>query len=315
MKVIDVVPPLQGSQVSAQPIVLALGFFDGVHRGHQQVIASAKKEADARRLKLAVMTFDVHPAVVYRGVAAESVKYLTTRPRKVELMAGLGVDLLYVVHFTPAFAALSPQAFVDDYLVGLNADVVVAGFDYTYGKRDVANMATLPDYAKQRFDIVTVPALNDADGKVSSSHIRAAIDQGDIDEANELLGYRYRTTGTVVHGEARGRTLGFRTANIATPTAERLPGIGIYAVRLQVNDQWFDGMASVGRNVTFGADRPVTLEINLFDFDADIYGAAVVVEWYHYLRGEVKFTGADALVAQLHQDQAATQAYFHAERD
>ncbi|KRK74368.1 riboflavin biosynthesis protein RibF [Lacticaseibacillus nasuensis] len=310
MKVIDIQPPLQASQVSQQPIVLALGFFDGVHRGHQQVLAAARQAADARGLQLAAMTFDVHPAVIYRHVPAASVKYLTTPARKAELMAQFGVDLLYIVHFTPAFAALSPQAFVDDYLVGLNAAVVTAGFDYTYGKRAVANMDTLPQYAKGRFEIITVPALTAAEGKVSSSHIRAALDAGDIDAANADLGYRYRTTGIVVHGEARGRTLGFRTANIDTPSAERLPGIGIYAVRMLVNGQWVDGMASVGRNVTFGANRPVTLEINLFDFDADIYGAAVVVEWYHYLRGEVKFAGAQALVAQLHRDQANSQAYF-----
>ncbi|WP_125704308.1 riboflavin biosynthesis protein RibF [Lacticaseibacillus daqingensis] len=315
MQVIDVVPPLDQTLRPTQPVVLALGFFDGVHRGHQAVIQRARAAADARGLQLAVMTFDVHPAVIYQHVPADSVKYLSTRQRKVALMAQNQVDVLYVLHFTPEFAALAPQAFVDQYLVGLNAAVVVAGFDYTYGKRAVANMTTLPDYAQGRFEVLTVPAAMIDGAKISSTTIRAALDTGDIATANQLLGYAYETTGTVVHGEARGRTLGYPTANIATPTAERLPGIGIYTVLMQVNGAWVPGMASVGRNVTFGAGRPVTLEINLFDFHADIYGQPVVVRWLHYLRGEVQFTGAAGLVAQLAQDEAASRAYLKELRD
>ncbi|WP_262316466.1 riboflavin biosynthesis protein RibF [Lacticaseibacillus parakribbianus] len=310
MKVFDILPPLDAALRPKKPVVLALGFFDGVHLGHQAVLRRARQEADRRGLALAVMTFDVHPAVIYRGVPAASVRYLSPRPRKEALMADCGVDLLYFVHFTPEFAALAPQAFVDQYLVGLNAAVVVAGFDYTYGKRAVANMATLPTYAAARFAVVTVPeALQDGQ-KISSTRIRKALDAGDVDLANGLLGYAYRTSGPVVHGEARGRTLGFPTANIDTPAAERLPGIGIYVVRVLVRGAWVPGMASVGRNVTFGAGRPVTLEINLFDFNTDIYGAATQVEWLHYLRGEVKFDGAAGLIAQLQHDQAESEAYL-----
>ncbi|MCI1986953.1 MAG: riboflavin biosynthesis protein RibF [Lactobacillus sp.] len=310
MQVIDIHPPLAPKYRLEQPVVLALGFFDGVHRGHQAVIHQAKKAAVAAHLPLAVMTFDIHPAVIYQHVPAESIKYLSPRQRKVELMATLGVDLLYFVHFTPAFARLAPQAFVDDYLVGLHAHTVVAGFDYTYGPKTVANMQMLPEYARGRFEIITVPE-HVADGeKISSSRIRAALDTGAIDTANALLGYAYRTTGEVVHGEARGRTLGFPTANIDTPMAQRLPGIGIYTVRMKVGGRWVGGMASVGRNVTFGAGRAVTLEINLFDFNADIYGEPVVVEWLHYLRGEVKFAGADALITQLKHDREASLAWL-----
>ncbi|MFD1430949.1 riboflavin biosynthesis protein RibF [Lacticaseibacillus mingshuiensis] len=307
MQVIDVMPPLQAKQVSKTPVVLALGFFDGVHRGHQAVIKTAKKEADRLGLKLAVMTFNIHPAVIYRGVPAESVQYLSTIDRKTALMADLGVDLLYYFHFTPAFAKLAPQLFVDQVLVGLNAQVVVAGFDYTYGKRDVATMARLPAYAKGRFSVITVPAALDEGEKISSTRIRQALDRGDVDLANELLGYTYQTSGVVVHGEARGRTLGFPTANIEAPSSERIPGIGIYAVRMWVRGAWVDGMASVGRNVTFGAGRPVTVEINLFDFADDIYDEPVQVQWVHYLRGEVKFDGASGLIAQLNQDQRDAQ--------
>lgn len=309
MKVIDLIPPIDSSSLP-EPTVMALGFFDGVHRGHQAVITTARREADKRHLPLAAMTFNVHPAVVYQHVPEAEMLYLSTRKRKVELMQALNVDTLYFVHFTPEFACLDPQSFVDRYLVGLNAKVVVAGFDYTYGKRDVANMTTLPTFAKGRFDIVTVPKAEDGGAKISSTRIREALDSGDVDEANQLLGYPYQTTGVVVHGEARGRELGFPTANIDGPEAERLPGIGIYVVRLKVRGRWYAGMASIGRNVTFGEGRAVTNEIYLFDFHDDIYGEPVTVQWLHYLRGEVKFTGAAALVEQLHQDELASRQYL-----
>lgn len=310
MQVIDVHPPLTAALVPSQPIVLALGFFDGVHCGHQAVIARAKREADQRGLKLAVMTFDVHPAVIYRGVAADQVKYLSPRPRKIELMADCGVDLLYFVHFTDAFAALKPQAFVDQYLVGLNAAVVVAGFDYTYGKHDIANMQTLPRYARERFAIITVPKAVAGGQKVSSTRVRKALDEGDVDLANHLLGYRYQTSGTVVHGEARGRTIGYPTANVQAPANERIPGIAVYVVRLKVLGHWYPGMASVGRNITFGPGRPVTVEVNLFAFHQDIYGEPVRVEWVHRLRGDMMFDSAAGLVKQLGQDEQDAVAYL-----
>ncbi|BAN74588.1 MULTISPECIES: riboflavin biosynthesis protein RibF [Lacticaseibacillus] len=310
MEVIDIHPPLQASAAPPQPIVLTLGFFDGVHRGHQAVIKAGKQIALAQKLPLAVMTFDIHPAVVYRGVSKTTIQYLSTRDEKIDLMRQLGVDLLYFVHFTPEFAALSPQAFVDQYLVGLKADTVVAGFDYTYGKRAIANMALLPDYAHGRFEVVSVPKLAEDGAKVSSTRIRDALDQGDIDTANELLGYAYLTTGKVVHGEARGRELGFPTINLATLGQQWLPGIGIYAVTVNVDGTWYLGMASIGRNVTFGSDRDVTLEINLLDFSRMIYGKTVQVRWYHYLRGEVKFANAEGLITQLKKDETAVRQYF-----
>ena len=310
MRVIELIHPYSKEQVPAEEIVLALGFFDGVHRAHQAVIKTAKDLAVQQNRPLAVMTFDIHPAIVYRNVNQDDFRYLSTVERKQELMADLGVDILYVVHFNDGFAKLAPQDFVDQYLVALHAKTVVAGFDYTYGKKDIANMQTLSTYAKDRFEIVTVAEHDYQGHKIGSTLIRENLDQGQVAAANELLGYVYQTTGEVVHGEARGRELGFPTANIESQKPERLPGIGIYAVRLLVRGQWYWGMASIGRNVTFHANNPVTVEINLLDFSADIYGEQVKVEWYQYLRGEVKFDSAEALIDQLHQDEADTRTYF-----
>ncbi|KRN29599.1 hypothetical protein IV38_GL000485 [Lactobacillus selangorensis] len=312
MQTITLIHPYPHSRIPNEPVVLALGFFDGVHKGHQAVINRAKQIAIAKHEKLAVLTFDVHPAVGFRNVPADEVQYLSTLTRKQALMAALGVDLLYVAQLNAGFKYQAPQAFVDNYIVGLHANVVVAGFDYTYGRPvEKADMAALPVYAHARFEIVTVGEDDDAQGeKVSSTHIRQLLDHGDVAGANALLGYIYCTTGTVVHGEQRGRELGFPTINIDTPHAERLPSIGIYATKVQVKDQWYMGMASIGRNVTFGPNRPVTVEINLLDFKADVYGQPVQVAWYQYLRGEVKFDGADGLIAQLKRDAQHTRDYF-----
>ncbi len=249
--------------IPAGPIVLAMGFFDGVHRGHQAVIKRAREIAREKGLPLVVLTYDHAPGIV------------------------------------------SPQQFVDEYLVGFHAQTVVAGFDHTYGKEDIASMKLLPKYAAGRFEVVTVPKFTE-DGsqeKVGSREIRKLIDAGNVEAANQALGYPYQTTGLVVHGLARGRTLGFPTINVEHPEEERIPGIGVYAVKVKLGKKWYDGMASVGHNITFGDANQLTVEINLFDFQQMVYGEEVVIRWYQYLRGEEKFTGADALVAQMKQDE------------
>lgn len=310
MKVIDLDFPKQ-VKITNGPVVLAMGFFDGVHRGHQAVIKTARKIADEQNEPLALMTFSQHPAVLFQNVPANEIQYLSTLSQKIELMERFGVDILYVLHLNQAFLNESPADFVEDYMVGLQANFVVAGFDYTYGRpKNLANMAYLPNYASGRFEVITVSERDNDGKKIGSTSIRNAIDVGDIDRANELLGYVYETSGKVVHGEARGRTLGFPTANIEFDVGQRIPGIGIYAVRLMVDQTWYEGMASVGRNVTFGENRPVTIEINLFDFNQDIYDKKVKVKWYRYMRGEIKFASADELVDQLREDQTNITQYF-----
>ncbi|BDZ31040.1 riboflavin biosynthesis protein RibF [Lactiplantibacillus sp. WILCCON 0030] len=310
MQVINLSYPYVASQIPAGAITLALGFFDGVHRGHQRVVATARAAAKATNTKLAVMTFDQHPSVVFQHAEPDHVRYLTTVSQKVSLMAEMGVDILYVLHFDAAVGSMPPQTFVDQLIVGLHATTVVAGFDYTYGPAAIANMQRLNDYGHDRFEIIEVPKAIDGTEKISSTRIRTALDAGAIDEANTLLGYQYETMGTVVHGEARGRTLGFPTANVAHSNNTRVPGIGIYATMVKVENQWVTGMASVGRNVTFGDDRPVTVEIYLLDFSGDIYGQALTIRWGHRMRGEIKFADAAGLVKQLKQDEQATRDYY-----
>ncbi|WPC17696.1 riboflavin biosynthesis protein RibF [Pediococcus inopinatus] len=310
MKIIYLHHPYDVNQITDDKVVMAMGFFGGVHLGHQAVLKQARKVADQRKLPLAAMTFDHHPSVVFPKPELDGTLYLSSVKRKAELMQKFGVDLLYVVSFTSKLANLTPQDFVDQYMVDLRAQVIVAGFDYTYGPREIADMAHLSTYAKNRFEIVTVPEFLLAGEKVSSTRIRTDLKQGDVDHANLFLGYIYQTSGLVVHGEARGRTLGFPTANILSDPKARIPGIGIYAVRIKIGSKWSLGMASVGRNVTFGEHRPITLEINIFDFDQEIYGEMVRVDWYHYVRGEIKFDGAEGLIEQLKADEKNIRQYF-----
>lgn len=301
--------PIQNFKAPGRQVV-TMGFFDGVHLGHQAVIQQARVEANRLGVPLAVLTYDPHPVVVFKTLT-HPLHYLTPLAQKVALFEALGVDRVYVMRFTSQLAQLPPQQFVDDVLMSLQPATVVAGFDHLYGSNSsTANMQTLATYAKQRFEVITVPAFEEQEQKVGSSAIRRALESGDMTTVNHQFGRIHLTTGLVVHGEARGRELGFPTANIQTPELEWLPGIGIYAVQIQIAGTWYLGMASIGRNVTFGDARPITVEINILDFKQVIYGEAVTVAWHHYLRGEVKFTTVPALIAQLKQDEQATRRYF-----
>lgn len=312
MQTIQLEHPYSPDDIINQPIVLALGFFDGVHLGHQAVITTAKQRAEALGIPLAVLTFNQHPKIVYEKLNEESMYYLSTLERKQELLVELGVDILYLVNYTFDFGDQSPQQFVDNYIVNFNAKVVVAGFDYSYGKPGVANMETLPIHSQNRFEIIEVPKLTMDHHKIGSTIIRSMIGDGQLEEANSELGYTYQTSGVIVHGEKRGSALlGYPTANVETTSKELLPGVGIYVVEILVNNQWHQGMASIGRNVTFGDNHPVTCEVFILDFDRMIYGESVQVKWHHYLRGEVKFDGIDGLIAQLDEDLAQTRTYFN----
>lgn len=302
MKVISLEYPLIQGQIPDGPCVLAMGFFDGVHRGHQAVIKRAQAIANKRGLPLAVLTYNQSPAVVFRQFK-HGLHYLSNLDRKIDLMSQLGVDYLYVMAFTSHLAQLPPQSFIDQVIMKLHPAVTVAGFDHTYGPKD-AGMAELPGYAKGRFAVEVVGKLSDQnEEKVASTKIRSLLDNGQVNQANQLLGYRYCTQGTVVHGLARGRTLGFPTANVDWQVDQRIPAVGVYAVQFLVNHHWYNGMASVGYNETFGEHNQKTIEVYLFDFNDQIYGERVTVRWVKEIRGQVKFSSADELVSQLRQDE------------
>lgn len=312
MKIVKLKEPYDKNAIVDSPIVLALGFFDGVHRGHQEVIKRAIEKGKSLGVKVAVMTFDRHPKIIFQNIDGEKFKYLTMLDEKLEHFKNLGVDIAYVVKFDENLAYLSPQDFIDKYVVGLHAICVVAGQDYTYGKHDIANMDTISDFAKGRFEIITVDHLQRNNQKISSTQIRKDLDSGNVEAANLLLGYQYENHGTVEHGFKRGRKIGFPTLNVSIPKNERILGEGVYAVKVKIDkdNSWYEGMASIGHNETFGDDLEKTVEINLFNFDKSVYGEKVIVKWYKFLREMVKFDSVEELIGQLNKDKRDTEVFF-----
>ncbi|KRM93760.1 riboflavin biosynthesis protein RibF [Lentilactobacillus senioris DSM 24302 = JCM 17472] len=310
MKVIKIHHPMADSLQFSEPVVLAMGFFDGIHLGHQQVIKTAVNRAKQLGIKAAVLTYDHHPQVVYKRLDEHDRRYLTLPEQKFQLLEQLGVDQVFLINYSYAFQDQTPAEFIQNYLVRFNAQVVVAGFDHTYGEKQIATMERLPEFSQGRFEIITVPKLQQQAQKVSSTAIKESLDSGNVTSVNKMLGRNFTTIGTVVHGEQVGRTIGYPTINVEHNPLQWLPTIGIYVVRVKIGEVWYQGMASIGKNVTFYNDHPVTVEINLLDFKQNVYGEVVTVEWLKYLRGEEKFASVEELIDQLQVDEQNTRQFF-----
>ncbi|WEV40797.1 riboflavin biosynthesis protein RibF [Lactobacillus sp. ESL0681] len=306
MQIIHLTYPLAENLIPGK-IVLALGFFDGVHRGHQQLIKTAKQAAAAQDLPLAVMTFDRHPKEVYQHA---SVAYIDNLAEKAYKMAHLGVDYLLVIHFNAGFSNLSAQEFVDQIIVKLQATTVVAGFDYTYGPKKTANMANFPKYAKGRFKIIEIPKQSYDGEKIGSTEIKRAITSGQMELATKLLGWHYIMSGVVGHGLRNGHKLGYPTVNLVWQDSKVIPKVGVYATKTKVAGKWYDSMTSVGYNVTINDSKQIFIESNLFNFDQEIYGQEIVIKWYKYTRGEIKFADLAGLKKQMAQDEVQIKTYF-----
>ncbi|MBS4199001.1 bifunctional riboflavin kinase/FAD synthetase [Bacillus sp. FJAT-49732] len=311
MKVIMINHPHQYSKDDFPPMAIALGFFDGVHKGHQKVISTARNIANENDWKSAVMTFDPHPSVVL-GKEKKKVQYITPLEDKIEILSTLGIDFLFVVSFTSSFSSLEPETFVKEYLIGLNAKHVVAGFDYSYGKFGKGTMETLPIHGEGQFEVTTVAKLEDHHEKVSSTRIRQLLLSGETDEVSNLLGRFFVTKGIVVHGDKRGRTIGFPTANLQLENDYLIPKTGVYAVRFYVAGKWYNGVCNIGYKPTFkepGQTR-LSIEVHILDFDQSIYGEKVQVEWHIHIRDEKKFNGVEELKAQISKDTQTAIEYF-----
>ena len=312
MKVIQLMYPHQiHSELVSGPYALALGFFDGVHRGHQKVIGQAKEVASKTNTKLAVMTFDPHPSLVLGG-RKDPIFYITPLQQKVEILEALGVDTLFVVRFTSDFAKLSPEQFVQLFVKDLDVKHVIAGFDYTFGSRGSGTMEVMKQLCGTDISVQVVEKLEDGDEKVSSTRIRGLLKEGEMEEVQQLLGRPYQTPGVVVHGDKRGRQIGFPTANIQVPEGTYIPANGVYVVKIRVQDTWYEGMCNIGYKPTFKNpdEKQLTIEVNIFDFENSIYGEEIVVDWYKRLRDEQRFNGIEALIAQLKADKEQCIHYF-----
>lgn len=302
---LDDVPPADS--------VVVIGFFDGVHRGHQTIIARAVRRAREQGIRSVVATFDRHPMEVVNPGARPPL--LMSLPRRLQTLAEQDVDLVVALPFDDEVRHWSPRAFIAGVLAGpLQARHVVVGANFRFGHKAAGDVATLAEVGPEFGFTSEGVTLLDLDGTViSSTEIRAAIEAGDVELAWRMLGRPHVLDGVVVRGEQRGRGLGFPTANLQVDPRSAMPATGIYAGRFTHPDGTAtDAAISVGVNPTFGGTT-VRVEAYLLDFDGDLYGVEAAVDFRHRLRDEQRFDTVDALVAQMREDVARTRALLAAD--
>ena len=284
--------------------VLTVGTFDGVHRGHQAIIEYLRTRSREKEGVSTLLSFDPHPRSVVHG---KDVPLLTTVRERADILEELGIDRLVVIPFSEEFAQLKPEKYVTEVLVQrIGLQEITVGYDHRFGRNRAGDVDLLrklgPDYG---FQVDVIPAQEVDHDVVSSRRIRTVLrEEGDVEKAEELLGRPYQLEGVVARGEGRGRQIGYPTANLALQDARKLiPKRGVYATLVQLPDgSRHGGMMNIGRRPTFdGMD--VTVEVHLFDFDGDLYGERLSVQFLQRLRDEQKFDSPDALVMQLSEDE------------
>jgi riboflavin kinase/FMN adenylyltransferase len=297
--VIDLAKPVPAALRGA---VLALGNFDGVHRGHAELAREAVDLSEQLERRPAALTFEPHPRSVFKP--EEPVFRLTSPTVKTDLLGGLGLPLTFVLPFDRDIAAIAAEAFIDDLLLGrLGAAGLVCGYDFHFGRGRRGSPEMLQERCEgEGIPVVVVPPFAWRGEPVSSTLIRTALEQGDVARAADFLGRPWFVRGLVAHGDKRGRDLGYPTANLHLPRDCRLR-YGIYAVRMKIDGIWHDGVASFGSRPTFDDGAP-RLETFVFDFSGDLYGKQVDVAFVSWLRGEAKFDSLPALIAQMDADSA-----------
>jgi riboflavin kinase/FMN adenylyltransferase len=296
----DLLPPFRNA-------VLTIGTFDGVHTGHQQLIAQMKKQAAAVHGETVIITFDPHPRTVIN--AASGIRLINTMDEKIELLATMGIDCLVVVPFTEQFAQLTPEDYISQFLIRhFKPHTLIIGYDHHFGRGRAGNYELLKQKADiYKYELMEIPAHLLDSISVSSTRIREAIGSGDMETANHLLGYTYFFSGEVKEGDKLGRTIGYPTANLGIAEKTKLiPGDGVYAVDVESSDEpdkRYRAMMNIGFRPTVDGSKRV-IEVNIFDFDRMIYGRTLKVFVKKFLRPEQKFSGLEALQAQLALDKS-----------
>jgi len=299
--------------------VVTLGTFDGVHRGHQAVLAEVTRRARSSKLASVLVTFEPHPLAVVNPPAAP--KLLTLPDEKELVVVAAGIERFVLMPFTPAVAQLDAEVFVQRLCDEYAMRELVMGYDHGFGRGRAGDVELVQRLAQtQNFAVAVVDAVRDNGQPIASTLIRAGVAHGDLDSATRWLGRPYAIRGKVVRGAGRGRSIGIPTINLEPPDPRKLlPPDGVYAVRVRILESGsriptpgskvldYGGMMNQGPRPTFGEETR-TLEIHLFDFDGDVYGETVQVEWVRRLRAVQAFPSRDALVAQLERDRQAARA-------
>lgn len=286
------------------PCALAIGNFDGMHLGHQALLEKLTATANTLQLISAVMTFEPHPREYFAPESAPA--RLCSMREKLEYFAAAGVERVYVCRFNAGFAKLTAAEFMQAILrQGLNTQAVLVGEDFRFGAKRAGSVA---DFVAEEFNLISLPQVSMDDARVSSTRVRSALALGQLQEAAQLLGRLYSISGKVVHGAKRGRLLGFPTANVHM-RHERPALTGVYAVKLD----GMDAVANLGVRPTINGLQKLSLEVHVLDFNGDLYGKHVHVEFLHKIRDEMKFDGLDALKAQIASDVDFARGFFMSE--
>ena len=286
--------------------VVTIGTFDGVHRGHMEVISHLIKSAGSHNGESVVITFSPHPRKIVSG-AAQQLSLLSTTEEKIALLESSGIDHLIIIDFDRELSMMDACDFVEEVLVRkIGAKHLIVGFNHRFGRKGEGDYNTIRQCAS-RFDLTVemVDAVGSKSGTISSSVIRDALLQGRLADANSMLGYNYSITGTVAEGRNIGRTIGFPTANISPGDPEKLiPATGVYAVGVLIGKEEYKGVMSIGYNPTVNIEPGArTIEAYIFDFDRDIYGSEITVILKFRLRDEMKFPDLTGLAAQIELDK------------
>jgi riboflavin kinase/FMN adenylyltransferase len=316
LSVANVTGQLPEGASKEQGISLAIGFFDGVHLGHLEVVRQAVFLARRQGFVPAVMTFDPHPRVVL-GHGSQYQTVLTPLADKLALLADIGVEAAYVIHFDREFSEVTAEQFVKSFILPLGVKATTVGFDFSFGHRGQGNAEALRNYGNGEIQVEVVSPVFLEGDKVSSTRIRDRLADGECEEASVLLGRPYVIKGTVVHGDARGRLLGFPTANLLPEQPYVIPRLGVYAVHIDVlndsgvSEKRYTGVLNAGFRPTFDAPGgALKLEAHLFDFAGDLYERRLALTFHTFLRSEKKFESIDQLVEQISSDSAQAREIF-----
>lgn len=285
--------------------VLTIGTFDGVHVGHQKIIKKINKEAEKNNGQSVLLTFYPHPRIVLNP-ENHGLSLIQTQEEKLEKLEHFGLDNVIVIPFTPAFSNLSAEEFVIKFLVEkLKVNTIIIGYDHQFGKNREGGVNFLNTIStKYNFNVIEIPAQEINDVNISSTRIRKAIENGEIEIANKYLGEPFSLNGKIIKGKQLGRTIGYPTANIELLSSLKIiPKKGVYLVKIKINQIEYSGMMNIGTRPTVSNSNDVSIEVNIFNFNNDIYGEEVEVSILKKIRDEKKFDSIEKLKNQLKEDE------------
>ena len=287
--------------LSSHPSILTLGTFDGIHQGHRTIISKLTSESKKHDLKSIILTFFPHPRNI---VSSKKIKSISTIDEKIQIFSELDLDELIIQNFNKSFSEMGAEEFIKLLVNNLNLKKIIVGYNHRFCKNRSADINVLRDFSiKYHFEVVEIKAFEVEKIKISSTKIRNAIDNGNIDVCNNYLGYNFNINGIVVKGKSIGKSIGFPTANINIAEEYKIiPKNGVYLVRCFFEKNKFYGMMNIGYNPTFGSNEK-TIEVNIFDFSRDLYDKNIRIEFLKFIRDEIKFDNAEELQNQLIEDR------------